>query len=178
MALAGEKVRQGSVEHISADSYEVLSVCGTGAYGRVLMVRSKLDGRIYAMKCVDKTNIVHKVSAPGARADGPGVVGDCGVTRKPHRRLCGYGEHRVLASAALRRPIAHVRRAAAGACVLDARLACLAGAQLDRASHRGERAAADDEQPVRRFAPLLLPGSGQPVHGPRLCGRGRPLRPH
>lgn len=60
---ASSVVRMAASEQVSVDSFEVLAICGTGAYGRVLMVRSKLDGRIYAMKCVDKTNIVQKASA-------------------------------------------------------------------------------------------------------------------
>lgn len=59
MRLQGE----GDSDNVSADSFETLAICGNGAYGRVLMVRSKADSRIYAMKCVDKTNVVQKVRA-------------------------------------------------------------------------------------------------------------------
>lgn len=40
------------------DDFEVLSVCGSGEYGRVLMVRCRFNGQIYAMKVIAKTNLV------------------------------------------------------------------------------------------------------------------------
>mmetsp|Transcript_15840 Transcript_15840/g.42610 ORF Transcript_15840/g.42610 Transcript_15840/m.42610 type:complete len:1194 (+) Transcript_15840:107-3688(+) len=45
---------------MSPEDFDVLAICGTGAYGRVLMVRAHADENVYAMKCVDKTNIVQR----------------------------------------------------------------------------------------------------------------------
>lgn len=58
--VAGEQeVDEDIIENrnVDADSFEVISVLGEGGYGRVLQVRKKDSGRIYAMKVIDKVKI-------------------------------------------------------------------------------------------------------------------------
>jgi serine/threonine protein kinase len=40
--------------HVNADSFEILKVLGRGTYGKVQLVRSKIDGQLYAMKTMVK----------------------------------------------------------------------------------------------------------------------------
>lgn len=44
----------------SIDDYTRISVIGKGTYAKVLLVRSKLDNQVYAMKMLKKKFIVEK----------------------------------------------------------------------------------------------------------------------
>jgi serine/threonine protein kinase len=44
----------------SIDDYTRISVIGKGTYAKVLLVRSKLDSQVYAMKMLKKKYIVEK----------------------------------------------------------------------------------------------------------------------
>jgi serum/glucocorticoid-regulated kinase 2 len=44
----------------SVDNYSLLSVIGKGTYAKVLLVRSKKDKHVYAMKCLKKKYIIEK----------------------------------------------------------------------------------------------------------------------
>jgi len=58
----------GTVRSPSRDDFEVLSLCGSGEYGRVLMVRCVWNQQIYAMKVIAKSNIVLRGNASIAQA--------------------------------------------------------------------------------------------------------------
>ncbi|KAL4237354.1 Ribosomal protein S6 kinase alpha-5 [Mactra antiquata] len=59
----GEKLNIETSEHVSVKDFELLKVLGTGAYGKVFLVR-KLHGsdenKLYAMKVLKKASIVQK----------------------------------------------------------------------------------------------------------------------
>lgn len=44
----------------TVDDYSRLSVIGKGTYAKVLLVRSKLDKQVYAMKVLKKKYIIEK----------------------------------------------------------------------------------------------------------------------
>ena len=46
--------------HASAEDYKPLSVIGKGTYAKVLLVRSKVDSHVYAMKVLKKKYIIEK----------------------------------------------------------------------------------------------------------------------
>jgi serum/glucocorticoid-regulated kinase 2 len=45
---------------ISVDNFSLLSVIGKGTYAKVLLVRSKKDKQVYAMKVLKKKYILEK----------------------------------------------------------------------------------------------------------------------
>lgn len=49
-----------SVVSLSVDDFDLLSVIGKGSFGKVLQVRKKDTGRIYAMKTIRKAHIVSR----------------------------------------------------------------------------------------------------------------------
>ena len=46
--------------HGSVDDYKALSVIGKGTYAKVMLVRSKVDHQVYAMKVLKKKYIIEK----------------------------------------------------------------------------------------------------------------------
>jgi serine/threonine protein kinase len=57
------------VSGLTRDSYEVMSLIGHGQYGTVVqLVRSKVDGKHYAMKVVDKYSLVEKLHTGDEKA--------------------------------------------------------------------------------------------------------------
>ena len=44
----------------TVQDYNMLSVIGKGTYAKVLLVRSKLDSKVYAMKVLKKKHIIEK----------------------------------------------------------------------------------------------------------------------
>eukprot|EP00820_Chromera_velia_P028903 Cvel_11978.t1-p1 / transcript=Cvel_11978.t1 / gene=Cvel_11978 / organism=Chromera_velia_CCMP2878 / gene_product=RAC-beta serine/threonine-protein kinase A, putative / transcript_product=RAC-beta serine/threonine-protein kinase A, putative / location=Cvel_scaffold768:16140-17414(-) / protein_length=425 / sequence_SO=supercontig / SO=protein_coding / is_pseudo=false len=47
-------------EKVTLDDFTLLKVIGKGSYGQVMLVRSKYDGNVYAMKMLRKENIVKR----------------------------------------------------------------------------------------------------------------------
>ena len=43
---------------VSKDDFTLISVIGTGAYGKVLLVKKKDSNNLYAMKVLKKKNII------------------------------------------------------------------------------------------------------------------------
>ncbi len=54
--LAQEREQQ----KISVDDFELLNLVGKGSFGKVLQVKKKDTGRIYAMKVLDKKHILEQ----------------------------------------------------------------------------------------------------------------------
>ncbi|KAF9924451.1 hypothetical protein BGZ65_008318 [Modicella reniformis] len=46
--------------HLSTDDFEILRVLGVGSFGKVYQVRKKDTGRIYAMKVLDKKQVIEQ----------------------------------------------------------------------------------------------------------------------
>lgn len=44
----------------SLDSFKILKVIGKGSFGKVFLVREKNAGKIYAMKVLNKGNIIKR----------------------------------------------------------------------------------------------------------------------
>ena len=60
---------QAKRKDISLQDFELIVVVGVGSFGKVLKVRHKLDGRIYAMKVLQKEMIVKHRMVPHTKAE-------------------------------------------------------------------------------------------------------------
>ena len=58
--VAHEEVVETPQEKLGPDRFDLLAVIGIGAYGRVFQVKEKESGRIYAMKVLQKGQILKK----------------------------------------------------------------------------------------------------------------------
>lgn len=56
--VAGAAKRNGRAPRL--DDFMLMKVIGKGSFGRVLMVRKKDDGKIYAMKILAKENVIKR----------------------------------------------------------------------------------------------------------------------
>jgi serine/threonine protein kinase len=67
----GDTVSQmlDTTEHVTQDDFEMLKVLGRGSFGKVMQVRKKSDGKVYAMKILKKKAIVARNQArPAGRS--------------------------------------------------------------------------------------------------------------
>lgn len=53
----------------ATDDFKLICVIGMGAFGKVLQVRNKVDGRLYAMKVISKKLLRRKNSVENMRAE-------------------------------------------------------------------------------------------------------------
>merc|ERR1712130_241240 len=64
--LSGFKGKQGKVQ---IDDFELLKVIGRGAFGKVMLVKKKDDGKIYAMKIMKKRTIIARGQVDHTKAE-------------------------------------------------------------------------------------------------------------
>merc|ERR1712130_30609 len=64
--LSGFKGKQGKVQ---IDDFELLKVIGRGAFGKVMLVKKKDDGKIYAMKIMKKRTIMGRGQVDHTKAE-------------------------------------------------------------------------------------------------------------
>jgi serine/threonine protein kinase len=55
-----QKAQQEALKKVSIDDFDLLTVIGQGSFGKVVTARHKASGNIYAMKILDKKNIVDR----------------------------------------------------------------------------------------------------------------------
>lgn len=60
---------QGGEKKVCTDDFELLTVVGKGSFGKVMQVRKKDDGKIYAMKVLRKEAIIARKQVAHTRAE-------------------------------------------------------------------------------------------------------------
>lgn len=61
--------RNGSEKKVTKDDFELLTVIGKGSFGKVMQVKKKDDGKIYAMKVLRKEAIIARKQVAHTRAE-------------------------------------------------------------------------------------------------------------
>eukprot|EP00735_Rhodelphis_limneticus_P014091 TRINITY_DN807_c0_g1::TRINITY_DN807_c0_g1_i1::g.25283::m.25283 TRINITY_DN807_c0_g1::TRINITY_DN807_c0_g1_i1::g.25283 ORF type:complete len:395 (+),score=100.76,sp/P54644/KRAC_DICDI/51.80/2e-122,Pkinase/PF00069.20/1.7e-73,Pkinase_Tyr/PF07714.12/9.7e-31,Pkinase_C/PF00433.19/5.7e-11,Kinase-like/PF14531.1/5.2e+02,Kinase-like/PF14531.1/0.00044,APH/PF01636.18/0.042,Kdo/PF06293.9/0.11 TRINITY_DN807_c0_g1_i1:85-1185(+) len=57
---ASSPTNESKEPHVTMDDFELIKVIGKGSYGKVMLVKKKDTGRLYAMKVLKKANILQK----------------------------------------------------------------------------------------------------------------------
>jgi len=65
----GTPAAPGAVEKVGIDDFELMSVIGKGSFGRVIQVRKKDTGKIYAMKVLNKKTIIERNELEHTKAE-------------------------------------------------------------------------------------------------------------
>ena len=58
-----------TAEKVNADDFDMITVIGQGSFGKVVQVRSKKNGQIYAMKMLNKRSIVERGEVEHTKAE-------------------------------------------------------------------------------------------------------------
>lgn len=58
-----------TAEKVTADDFDMITVIGQGSFGKVVQVRSKKNGQIYAMKMLNKRSIVERGEVEHTKAE-------------------------------------------------------------------------------------------------------------
>jgi len=66
---AGSPSNNGEQEKVSIKDFDLLNVVGKGSFGKVMQVRKKDNGRIYAMKVLNKKTILERKELDHTRAE-------------------------------------------------------------------------------------------------------------
>lgn len=64
-----EPLDPAQAERVGIDSFELLTVIGKGSFGKVLQVRKKDTGKIYAMKVLNKKTIIERKEVEHTRSE-------------------------------------------------------------------------------------------------------------
>ena len=59
----------GSTERVGVEDFDLMKVIGKGSFGKVLLVRKRDTGKVYAMKVLDKATILEKGELAHTRAE-------------------------------------------------------------------------------------------------------------
>ena len=93
IAPTSDNIRPSQRQSLSVDSFELLKVIGRGSFGKVMQVRKRDTGRIYALKTIRKAHVSPRLDDPTTKTDWPS---DCGKGRgyayssreaRPHKSL-------------------------------------------------------------------------------------------
>jgi len=68
-AVEAITVKGASVEKVSVESFDLLKVLGRGSFGKVMQVRKKDNGKIYAMKILKKGMLIARDQVEHTRAE-------------------------------------------------------------------------------------------------------------